>query len=203
MRSRSASASVPGGKTAGSRGARPGPALLLLLACAAASATARAAPEGEWEVAGAAGGAHLRVDRRWAPGWQLGAEAQRGLSELWSLRLALSGSWHPVSADTGRPGGRVQALMASVGGVYALDMFRVVPFGELTISALDLSQAVRAADRYIGVEAGLGVTYHLDPRWSLSGVLRGAHFTIPLDGGDRLDPAPLMLGLTIRLCRQL
>jgi hypothetical protein len=177
--------------------------MLALLVCAARPAPARAAADGEWELAGAAGGAHVRVDRRWAPGWQVGAEAQRGLSDLWSLRLGLSASWHPVSPATGRPGGRVRALMGSVGGVYALDLFRVVPFGEATLNVLGLSQAVRSPDSYIGVEAGLGVIYHLDPRWSVSGVLRASHFTLPLDGGDQLEEAPMMLRLTIRLCRQL
>src|SRR5688500_199487 len=80
---------------------------LAMLSCAAWSSPGWAAPEGEWDLAGSAGASAIRVDRRWAPGWEVGVEAQRGLSELWSLRLALSGSWHPVDAAIGRRAGRV------------------------------------------------------------------------------------------------
>ena len=162
-------------------------------------AWAWAASEGEWEAGASAAAASLRDDGRWAPGLQLGLEGQRGLTELWSLRLGVMGSLHAVDATAGaggRPSGMARTAVASAGLVYALDVFRVVPFAELGASFWHLTGRAAGSGAHAGYEASLGASYLLDPRWSLAAALRFQH--APIGGGS-----PLILSVGLRLSRLL
>ena len=164
---------------------------------------AGATPEGEWEIGAGVGPAMVVVDDRLGAGLLLGLEGQRGLGDVTSLRLGLAGSGHSLDAEEGVASGRVRAAIASAALVFALDIFRVVPFAEVGIGASHLSGTVDRPGLHLGLEGGLGLLFFLDPRWSLSTILRHQQGALRLTGdGSRLG-GPGVGSLLLRLSRAL
>jgi hypothetical protein len=160
------------------------------------------AAEGEGLAAVGAAFVTARADGRWAQGAGVSATGQYGLDDTWSLRAALSGSWHPVSADALRPGGQIRALGFSAGVTYTLDVLRVVPFVTAGLAVQNLSGALRDARSDLGVALGGGADYLLDRRWSLG--LELAYRILPVAiAGKRaaFGGTPQLLAAGLRLAR--
>jgi hypothetical protein len=177
----------------------PGLALLLVTGAAAAD------EPGQWVAAAGMGGAVMEIDGRWRPGFQAGAEARLGLAPAWALRGAVHHSAHPdwgaVAVSSPRPIGTIRATTAALGLVYAWDVLRVVPFGELGLAVSRLGGGVRQPGTFLGPQLGAGASYLLDRRWALAGVLRYQHLGLALGDGYALADAPSMLAAVLRLER--
>jgi hypothetical protein len=183
------------------RGTHP-PALLPLAALLAAGLAAlpAVAAEREWQAAGSLDAALARADGRWTAGGGFGLEGRYGLTDAFAARAELDGSWHPTSADGGRPGGTVRVGGLTAGLGWALDVLRFVPFAELGLALQALGGAVAERRVDLGLEAGAGLEYLLDRRWSLGLALRARWLPVRLAGDDgAFGGTPACLRAALRL----
>ena len=164
-------------------------ALALLILCMPAP-SALAAGEGEMALTagpglavGLTGGARV--------GASVDARFLYGLTDAWSARLDLAGSWLPSSGESAA----TRVIAPTLGMTVAADVLNLVPFGEVGIVIGDVRGGGSAARQYLGGQLGAGVEYLLTRRLTLSLLGRIDYLALRLAGPDATDPLALTFAL--------
>ena len=160
---------------------RPRPSLMLLATLAALPRPAGAVGEDEAQAAASASWGWLETRGH---GGVLRLEGQYGVTDGLALHATAGASWHGATA--------ARAVAVEAGVTYALDILRVVPFGEAGLCVL----GVAAGARGMGLQVGLGGEYLIDRHWALALVVRYAYLPLRLGGGPG---RPSLLGAGLRL----
>jgi hypothetical protein len=154
---------------------------------------ALALDQGERQLSIAVGPGHLRQAGDGRTGLAGGLELQWAVRDGWAVRGALD---MLVLTD----GGDTAATRLGLGGTWAFDVLRIVPFVQAGVTVLDL-RADGFAEQALGAEAALGAHYFLDRRWVLALVARGSAWPLHLAGDDPGGASPKLVGLELRLGR--
>ncbi len=168
-------------------------ALPLLLVCVCAS---RAFAAGQGETALTAGpGLVLGLEGPVRGGGSVDARFLYGLSDSWSARLGLDGSWIASSGEIGP----TRIVAPSVGMTAAADVLNLVPFAEAAIVFADVRRAGADARQYFGAELAVGVEYLATRRFTVTLIGRVDYLALRLAGPAL--PDPVELGLALHLGR--
>lgn len=162
---------------------RAAPPLVLLLRRFAAAALLVLAPAGpaaadekEFLVALQPGFAFVKVGDRTAWGGGGGLDVAYGITDAFWLRLTGAYSAHSLPAgDKNNPGGQLSAWHAGAGVTYQVDIVRLVPFFDLAVGLLGLSQPGprgNTTSNDFGLEIGVGAEYLIDRHVALGFVAR-------------------------------
>jgi hypothetical protein len=114
-----------------------------------------------------------------------------GLTDAWSARLGLAGSWlaTPGAQDA------TQLVTPALGVTVAADVLNLVPFAEVGIAFGDVRGGGLAARHYLGGQLAAGVEYLATRRFTVSLLGRVDYFAIRLAGPDASPPLALVFAL--------
>jgi hypothetical protein len=149
-------------------------------------------PAGEGEMALTAGpGLALALAGSTRVGASVDARFLYGLSDAWSLRFGLAGSWI-ASSDAD---GATRVVAPALGTTVAADVLNWVPFGEAGIVVGDARGGGGAARQYLGGQLGAGVEHLVTRRLTVTLLGRVSYFALRLAGPDVTKPVELTIAL--------
>jgi hypothetical protein len=114
-----------------------------------------------------------------------------GLTDSWSARVGLAGSWLPSSGENTA----ARVVAPALGVTVAADVLNLVPFGEVGIVMGDVRGGGSAARQYLGGQLGAGVDYLLTRRLTISLLGRIDYLALRLAGPDAANPLALTFAL--------
>ncbi len=147
---------------------------------------------GEGETALTAGpGFALGFEDATRAGGSADARLLYGLTDSWSARLGLAGTWLASNGATSA----TRIVAPSLGVTAAADVLNLVPFAEAAVVFGDVRRSDMAARQYLGGELGAGVEYLVTRRLTVTLLGRLDYFALRLAGPDVARPVALTLAL--------
>ena len=145
------------------------PPRALLLTAAALSALPSPAAAGQDELAVVAGpvAASSVLDGRAVRGWGAGADLRYGIDDAWTVALGGQLAVHPATSE--QP--RFDLAWATVGVLYAVDVFVLVPYARLDLAGYPTHPRAKGFSDW-GLQGAIGVDWRRWPGWALGAELR-------------------------------